>query len=129
MAQSSDQGLHTVLAPVDFSFTRPSKGDQSRGVMRLSDLLTQFRANVWRMPPGSQGRRHRERTQEEIFVALRGDSTLLLGDPAEAIELSCGALAIIRPGTAVQLVNVGVNDAIVLVVGAPPTVGDAEYLT
>jgi len=34
----------------------------------------------------------------------------------------------VKPQTAVQLANGGDEDAIVLVVGAPATIGDAEYL-
>jgi mannose-6-phosphate isomerase-like protein (cupin superfamily) len=117
-----------VISPDDFAFTPPSRGDQRRGVLRLSDSLRESRANVWRMPPGSLGRRHRERTQEELFVALEGRPTLHLGDPPRPVELAPLAIAIVAPGTPVQLANHGGADAIVLVVGAPPTIGDAEYL-
>jgi quercetin dioxygenase-like cupin family protein len=117
-----------VIRPEDFDFTPPSQGDQARGVMRLSDLLEQSRANIWKMPPSSRGRRHREPTQEEIFVSLEGTATLLLGEPPVPLELTRGSLALVKPGTPVQLGNDGAEDAVVLIVGAPPTVGDAEYL-
>jgi uncharacterized cupin superfamily protein len=119
---------YTIVQPEDFDFTPPSKGDQSRGVMRLSDRLSESRANIWKMPPGSRGRRHREKTQEEIFVSLNGIATLFLGEPAVAVELPQGALAIVKAQTPVQLANESVGDAVVLILGAPPTVGDAEYL-
>jgi uncharacterized cupin superfamily protein len=119
---------YAIIRPEDFDFTPPSKGDQARGVMRLSELLGQSRANIWKMPPGSRGRRHRERTQEEIFVSLEGTATLLLGEPGVAVELTRGSIALLKPGTPVQLANDGAGDAVVLIVGAPPTVGDAEYL-
>jgi len=96
--------------------------------MRLSEFLDQSRANIWRMPPSSQGRRHRETTQEEIFVSLKGTAILLLGEPAVAVELPRGSLALVKPQTPVQLANGGEEDAIVLIVGAPATIGDAEYL-
>ena len=96
--------------------------------MRLSEFLARSRANVWRMPPSSQGRRHRETTQEEIFVALEGTATLLVGEPAVAIELPRGSLAIVKPQTPVQLANSGEQDAVVLIVGSPATIDDAEYL-
>jgi hemoglobin len=119
---------YTVILPDALEFTPPSQGDQRRGVMRLSALLEQSRANIWRMPPASRGRRHRETVQEEIFVSLEGTATLLLGEPPTAVELPRGAIAIVRPGTPVQLANLGTSDATTLIVGAPPTVGDAEYL-
>ena len=117
-----------VIRPEAFEFTPPSKGDQRRGVVRLSELLDQSRANIWRMPPSSRGRRHREETQEEIFVVLEGAATLLVGEPAVAAELPQGSIAIVEPKTPVQLANNGGSAATVLIVGAPATVGDAEYL-
>jgi quercetin dioxygenase-like cupin family protein len=121
-------GGYTVIRPGDFEFTPPSKGDQTRRVMRLSELLDQSRANIWKMPPSTRGRRHREKTQEEIFVSLQGAATLLLGEPPISVELTPGSIALVKPGTPVQLANDGGEDAVVLIVGAPPTVGDAEYL-
>ena len=122
-----DRGEYTIIRPDAFEFTPPSKGDPRRGVMRLSELLDQSRANIWRMPPSTIGRRHRESVQEEIFVSLSGTMTLLLGDPATTVELPRGAIAIVRPRTPVQLANLSDAEAVVLIVGAPPTVGDAEY--
>lgn len=96
--------------------------------MRLSDSLKNTRANVWRMPAGSRGRRHLEKVQEELFVVLGGIPTLRLGEPAESIVLPAGSVAIVEPGTALQLLNDGDEDAVVLIVGAPPVEGQAEYL-
>ena len=58
--------------------------------MRLSDCLRESRANLWRMPPSSKGRRHRETMQEEIFVSIAGTATLQLGNPPSAVELPEG---------------------------------------
>lgn len=118
-----------IVASDELEFGPPSAGDQRRGIVRLSDSLTQMRANVWRMPPGTRGRRHRETVQEELFVVLEGTATLRLGEPPEAVALSRGSLAIVEPGTAVQLLNDGVESATVLIVGAPPAEGKAEYLS
>jgi uncharacterized cupin superfamily protein len=119
---------YVVIRSDEFDFTPPSRGDQTRGAMRLSEFLEQSRANIWRMPPSSQGRRHRETTQEEIFVSLEGTATLLLGEPSVAVDLPRGALALVKPQTPVQLVNSGDAEAVVLIVGAPATISDAEYL-
>ena len=72
--------------------------DGGRRLARLSDALTQARANVWRYPPGAKGVRHLEKVQEEIFVVVGGRLTLLLGDPAEPHELGRGDVAVVRPG-------------------------------
>jgi quercetin dioxygenase-like cupin family protein len=106
----------------------PSGGDQTRGIVRLSDAMTQMRANVWRLPAGSRGRRHAERVQEEVFVAIEGKPTLGLGDPAERVELPSGSVVVVEPGTAIQVLNESDADATILIVGAPPVTGEADYL-
>ena len=72
---------YRVFRRDEMEFTPPSAGDQRRTLLRLSPYLTTTRANIWRMPPGTRGRRHRETIQEELFVALEGTMTLLLGEP------------------------------------------------
>jgi mannose-6-phosphate isomerase-like protein (cupin superfamily) len=119
---------YRVLRLDELEFTPPSRGDQTRGLVRLSDSLRESRANVWRMPSASRGRRHLEKVQEEIFVVLEGTATLRLGDPGENVELPPGTIAIVEPGTALQLLNDSSDDTVVLIVGAPPEEGQAEYL-
>lgn len=118
----------TLFRKDEVEFTPPSGGDQSRGIVRLSDAMSQMRANVWRLPPGSRGRRHAERVQEEMFVVLEGTATLALGDPPEMTELARGSIAVVEPGTAIQVRNEGAEEAFVLIVGAPPETGQADYL-
>jgi len=120
-------GYRTFLSD-EFEFTPPSRGDQRRGVLRLSDALESARANVWLLPAGSRGRRHREVVQEELFVVLEGTATLLLGEPGEPVELPQGSIAVVQRLTPLQLLNDGDEDAVVLIVGAPPVQGKAEYL-
>lgn len=120
-------GYH-VITPDTATFTPTSSGDPTRGIMRLSELLQSTRANAWRLPSGTSVRRHLEKVQEEIFVVLEGTATIRLGEPAEAIELPRGSIAIVEPGTPVQLRNDGEDEIVVLVVGAPPVEGQAEYL-
>ena len=112
----------------ELELTPPSRGDQNRRVARLSEALTTTRANVWLMPAGSRGRRHRELVQEELFVALEGTATLYVGEPAEPVKLPPGSVAVVEARTPVQLANTGSADALVLIVGAPPEPGQAEYL-
>lgn len=87
-----------------------------------------MRANIWRLPPGARGARHRERVQDEMFVALEGTVTLLLGDPPERVQLERGSVAVVEAGTALQLRNESDSDIVVLIAGAPPVEGQAEYL-
>jgi uncharacterized cupin superfamily protein len=118
----------TIFSSQDREWDAPSGGDLNRGIVRLSDDLTEMRANVWRLPPGSRGRRHAERVQEELFVVLEGTATLALGDPPEMTELPRGSIAVVEPGTAIQVRNEGPAEAVVLIVGAPPETGQADYL-
>ena len=118
---------YTVFRPEDLEFGTPSAGN-GRGIARLSDHLRHTRANVWRYGSGSRGRRHRERVQEEVFAVLEGTATLLLGDPPERVELPRGTVAIVEPGTPLQLRNESDADAVVLILGAPPEQGRADYL-
>ena len=106
----------------------PSGGDPSRGIVRLSDSLRNMRANIWRLPPGTRGRRHRELVQEEVFVVLGGTATLALGHPAEIVDLPTGSVCAVEPKTALQVRNDGDEETLVLIVGAPPETGRADYL-
>jgi mannose-6-phosphate isomerase-like protein (cupin superfamily) len=120
-------GSH-VFRRDEMEFTPPSKGDQPRRLKRLSPALATTRANIWMMPPGSRGRRHRETDQEELFVALEGRAMLLLGEPPEKVEVPAGSVVVVPVGMPVQLVNEGGENALVLIVGAPPTENSGEYL-
>ena len=90
--------------------------------------LGNSRARIWRLPPGSRGRRHAEHTQEEAFVVLEGTLTMLLGDPPERFELARASVASVQPGTALQLRNESGADVLVLAYGAPPITGGSEQL-
>jgi mannose-6-phosphate isomerase-like protein (cupin superfamily) len=91
-------------------------------------VLTTTRANVWLMPPGSRRRRHRETDQEEVFVALEGAATLLLGEPPAKVVVQSGSVVVVPVGTPIQLVNEGDEDSLVLIIGDPPTPDTGEYL-
>ena len=120
-------GYH-VFRRDEMEFTPPSAGDQRRSLLRLSPALTTTRANIWRMPPGSGGRRHYETVQQELFVALEGTMMLLLGEPPERVEVPPGSVIVLPVGTAVQVVNEGDEESLVLIVGAPATEEAGEYL-
>jgi mannose-6-phosphate isomerase-like protein (cupin superfamily) len=102
--------------------------DDGRRLIRFSDALTQARANVWRYPPGTKGIRHLEKVQEEIFVVVSGRLTLLLGEPGEPNELGQGDVAVVPPGTPLQIRNEGDEELLLFIAGAPPETGQAEYL-
>ena len=119
---------YSVFRSGELAFGPPSGGNLDRRIARLSDALTNMRASVWRYPSGARGRRHAEGVQEELFVVLEGNATLFLGDPPQAVELESGSMAVVQPGTAVQVANESDGEATLLIVGAPPEVGQSEYL-
>ncbi len=117
---------YTVF-PKDALVFEPRPGGD-RSVARLSDALSEMRANIFRLEPGARGPRHIEGVQEEMFVALEGTITIALGDPAEDHELTEGSVAAVPAGTALQLRNESKTAAVVLAVGAPPVTGQAQHL-
>jgi uncharacterized cupin superfamily protein len=119
---------YTVFRYDDLEFRAPQRGDQSRGVAPLSEALQNMRANIWRLPPGVRGARHLEHVQDEMFVVLDGTATMLLGDPPERVELPRGSIVAVETETALQLRNESDAETTVLIVGAPPVQGKADYL-
>jgi mannose-6-phosphate isomerase-like protein (cupin superfamily) len=117
----------TVIAAEALEWTDRDDGSD-RSIARLSDALTNMRSNVWRYGPGARGRRHAERVQEELFVVLTGAPSMLLGDPPERVDLAPGSVVVVQPGTPLQVRNDGAEESTLLIIGAPPDTGRAEYL-
>jgi uncharacterized cupin superfamily protein len=90
--------------------------------------ITESRARMWRLLPGSRGRRHAERAQEEVFYVVSGTLTMLLGDPLDRVEVQAGEIVTVQPGTGIQMHNTGDADAVVFAYGAPPVTGEVDYL-
>ena len=110
----------------------PSEGRENDPPRHAADLSTaaglgRSRARLWRYPPGSRGRRHADKVQEEVFVVLEGTLTMHLGEPAERVELAPRAVVVVEPGTPLQLRNDGDDDVVVFVYGAPPEQAGADF--
>src|SRR6266542_4464160 len=96
---------HVVRAGEHVWEDRPSpEGRESQPPRRASDLTTaasleQSRARLWRYPPGTRGRRHADRAQEEVFVVISGTLTMHLGDPPERVEVGPGSVVAVEPRT------------------------------
>jgi len=119
---------YTIFRPDELKFQPPQRGDQSRSLAPLSEALQNMRANIWRLPAGVRGNRHVEHVQEEMVVVLEGTATMLLGDPPERVELPRGAVCVVNTETALQLRNESDAEITVLIVGAPPIQGKADYM-
>ena len=105
----------------------PRGDDSGREVARLSDVMTQSRANVWRYPSGARGRRHADKVQEEVFVVLDGTLTIDLGEPPERHVLEKGSAVVVQPGTILQLRNAGDEELVLFIYGAPAVSGGADF--
>lgn len=122
----------TALPPDGWSWlTRPHEpGEPARHVAELSEAagMRNVRANVWRYEPGATGRRHRHPVQDEVFVCLAGELTMLLGEPPELVRVPAGGVVHVQAGTPLQTANEGDEDLLVYVHGWPPEDEHAELL-
>lgn len=105
-------------------------GDPPRRLTNITTAaaLTQSRARIWRYPPRTRGRRHKELVQEEVFVVLEGTLTMLLGEPPERVDLPPQSVVSVAAGTGLQMRNESDSEVVVFVYGAPPVSGQAQYL-
>ena len=117
---------YTVFQADELAFEPRSETD-ARSIASLSEALSGSRATVWRYPPGTQGRRHRDLGQEEVFVVLEGTLTIDLGEPPERHEVPRGGVVVVERGTILQLRNSGGEELVLFIYGAPPETGKAEF--
>lgn len=124
-------GFH-VADPGSLAFEeREPRTGEERGRL-AADLtsaleLKQSRARLWRYPPHTSGRRHADRAQEEVFVVVSGTLTMLVGEPAERVDVGTGGVVAVEPGTPLQARNEGAEELVLFVYGAPPEQAGADY--
>ena len=120
------RGLHRLQADeLDWQDRDDGSG---RRVARLSDAMTQARANLWRYPPGAKGKRHADHVQEETFVIVAGTPSMFLGDPPERVDLSPGSVVVVQPGRRCRSETTARDEATLFIVGAPPEQGGVDFL-
>jgi quercetin dioxygenase-like cupin family protein len=108
----------SILQPGD-AFWRPSNH------MRVlnTDLAKQhgaqtLGARLWRLAPGQASTKHRHRSETELYVVLEGTGRMRIGDDVHT--LAPLSTVLVEPGVVRQVFNDGDEDALWLVVGAPP---------
>jgi quercetin dioxygenase-like cupin family protein len=77
--------------------------------------VTSFGLNQIVLAPGERGRIHRHENQEEVYLVLEGQLTLLV--EREPHELSTGELIRVAPGLRRQLVNRGPGRLVLIALG------------
>jgi mannose-6-phosphate isomerase-like protein (cupin superfamily) len=89
--------------------------------------LRQSRGRVWRYPPGTRGRRHADKAQEEVFVVIAGELTMLLGDPPDRVDVGPQSVVAVEPGTPLQVRNESSEELVLYIYGAPPEQEGADF--
>ena len=77
--------------------------------------VTSFGLNQIVLAPGERGRIHRHQNQEEVYLVLEGQLTLLV--EREPHELSAGELIRVAPDLRRQLVNAGPGRLVLIALG------------
>ncbi|HEX6761628.1 MAG TPA: cupin domain-containing protein [Gaiellaceae bacterium] len=125
-------GYHWIhLEDLEFEERPPKDGEDAArlaGDLTSAVGLTQSRARLWRYPPHTTGRRHRDHAQEEVFVVLSGTATMLLGDGPERVDVGAGGVVAVEAMTPLQLRNETEEELVVFVYGSPPLQEGADFL-
>ena len=79
---------------------------------------TTLGARLWRLAPGQASTRHRHAVQQELYVVLEGTGRIRVGE--ELLTLEPLSALVVEPDTVRQAFNDTTEDALWLVVGAPP---------
>ena len=119
---------HRVLMAGD-AFWRPSN---QMGVAN-TDLGRQLEAGalgarLWRLAPGQASTRHRHDTQTELYVVLEGTGRMRV-DADDPLTLPPLSAVLVEPDTVRQVFNDTAQDALWLVVGAPPEAANTLEMT
>jgi uncharacterized cupin superfamily protein len=99
--------------PVKLSSIAPEKGGFQS--LRRELGITSFGINAISFRPGQRGRVHRHERQEEAYLVISGELTVLTGDDEHV--LGPGDLASVAPETRRQLVNAGSDPVVFVALG------------
>src|SRR3954454_8876381 len=106
-----------VPKPDDVAFAALDLDNQERFQTLRRELgVTSFGINLLTLPPGARGRIHAHERQEEVYLVLEGELTLLIEGDAEH-RLGRGRLARVGPAVRRQLVNQGPERLALLALG------------
>jgi quercetin dioxygenase-like cupin family protein len=85
-------------------------------------------ARMWRLRPGQASTKHRHLDQEELYVLLEGRGRIRIGD-ADSLTIEPLDSILIEPSVVRQIFNDTDEDALWLVVGAPPEAANTLEMT
>jgi len=115
---------------LDWEERPPKPGEAARLAADITTHagLQHSRARVWRYPPHTTGRRHRDHVQEEVFVVVSGTLTMLLGEEPERVDVGPGSVVAVDPMTPLQMRNESEEELVCFVYGSPPLREGADFL-
>jgi uncharacterized cupin superfamily protein len=88
---------------------------------------TTLGARLWRLEPGQASTRHRHVGQEELYLLLEGVGRLRIED--DLLTLPPMSALVVEPRTLRQVFNDTAEEALWLVVGAPPEPANTLEMT
>ena len=91
-------------------------GDGTVRKIRQAVGIRAFGANAWVLAPGVESRPHSHERQDELYFVHRGRARFRL--PGETLELGPGGICHVEAATPRQIVSVGDEDLVLVVVGA-----------
>jgi mannose-6-phosphate isomerase-like protein (cupin superfamily) len=91
-------------------------GDSVVRKIRPALEISAFGANGWVLAPGVESRPHSHEEQDELYFVHRGRARFRL--PGETRELGPGGLCHVEAATPRQIVSIGDEDLVLIVVGA-----------
>lgn len=104
------------MTSTDLSFTTIDRGGGERFQPLRRELgVSSFGINLIRLGPRQRGRIHAHEHQEEVFLVLDGELTLIV--EAEQHVVPRDQLARVGPGVRRQLVNAGPEPLVLLALG------------
>ena len=119
------QGSTVTIDLRRVGFPEPSTSDV--GTARLTSPLGchAMKVNARRLHPGQHVPYHTEGSQEELFIPIAGPASMLID--GEERDTPVGTVTRIAPHVPRSAVNPGDEDAIWLMIGAPPTGGPDDW--
>lgn len=84
-------------------------------------------ARMWLLRPGQSSTKHRHIEQTELYVVLEGTGRMRIGERVHSLEPHSSVL--VQPDVVRQVFNDTDDDALWLVVGAPPELANTLEMT
>jgi len=116
------------VLPAGKAFWRPSNqmGVENTDLAKQLGIET-FGARLWRLHPGQASTKHRHFSTNELYVLLEGEGRVRVDD--ELITLRPLSALFVEPEHLRQVFNDTDEDALWLIVGAPPEAANTLEMT